>query len=78
MIANMRIRQKTRIEKINNLIPTYPQKIAAQEIVTQLKECGINCSLRSVQRDLNLLLQDNKNAVSVDTRDSIFGWYKTN
>lgn len=73
----MRIKQQMRIEKIKALIPTYPQKIAAQEILAQLKVYGIDCSLRSVQRDLKLLLEDDKNKVEVDTRDSIFGWYKT-
>lgn len=60
---------------ISNHVPLRPQKITAKELQEKLASNGMNISLRTVQRDLDVMHSMQLFNLVLDSRNKPHGWY---
>lgn len=66
-------KSKMRQDAVLSILPKYPNKTTASELLKELKSAGYCVSLRTIQRDL-VTLQSKHESVICDRREMLFGW----
>lgn len=64
-----------RLFSISQHVPSKPYKITAKELQEELAKKGIEISLRTVQRDLEMMSSMGMFNIVSDNRNKPHGWY---